>query len=145
MNLNSNPPSQYIQIPYVNLGQSFTIQAWIYPSSSVLPDYGIFSQCDLNSNCLSISLRNSRFTISFNSMNVNNYTLFGTYVPVLGNWAHLTVVYDAVLYQQQIYVNGRIDSMSRGIVAPFAGSSTGSITTIGRAVSFAYGVTYFQG
>ena len=142
----SGPSSnQYVQIPYVNLRQSFTIQAWIWPGNNVLPDYGIFSQCDSNSRCLSISLRNGRFTVSFDSLNASNITLTGTTVLSVGDWTHLTVVYDAVLLQQQIYVLGLIDGISRGIVTPFQGTSSGSVTTIGRSSSFAYGTTYFQG
>jgi hypothetical protein len=137
--------SQYIQIPYVNLTQSFTIQAWLYPSNPVVAEYGIFSQCDSNSNCLLISLRNSRFVFSLDSMNTNNYTLTGSSIIPLNDWIHLTVVYDAVLYQKQIYVNGLIDAVSKGIIQPYQGTSSGSTTTIGRSVSFAYGSSYFEG
>jgi hypothetical protein len=136
---------QYIQIPYVNLTKSFTIEAWVYPTSAAVADYGIFGQCDSNFKCLSISLRNSRFTLAFDSMNINNYTLVGASVITLNIWTHLAIVYDAVLYQQQIYVNGHIDAITNGITASFAGTSSGSITTIGRSLSLAYGTSYFQG
>lgn len=137
---------QYIQIPYVNLAQSFTIELWLNIGGSVLlADYGIFCQCNSNSKCLSISLRNGRFTLAFDSMNTNNYTLASSNVVIANTWTHLTVVYDATLYQQQIYINGRIDAVSHGTVAPFTGTSSGSLTTIGRSLSSAYGTSYFQG
>jgi hypothetical protein len=112
---------------------------------TLVADYGIFGQCDSNGNCLAISLRNGRFALSFDAMNPNNITLIGSTINQQNNWIHLAVVYDAVLYQQQIYVNGQIDAVSRGIVSPFSVTSTSAITTIGRAISFAYITTYFVG
>ncbi|CAF0925096.1 unnamed protein product [Adineta ricciae] len=138
---------QYISIPYVNLSQrSFTIETWIMLyNSAASSNYGLFGQCDSNSICLSISVQNSRFVVSFNSMVTNNYTLTGSTFVSANIWFHLTVVYDAVLYQQRIYVNGRIDGISSGIVPSYQGTSTGSLTTIGRSSSLGYGTTYFQG
>jgi hypothetical protein len=141
----SSISSQYVQIPYVNLSQSFTIEVWVMPTSAVLADYGIFGQCGSNNKCLTISLRNGRFTLAFDSMNTNNVSLVGQTVAYIGGWTHLTVVYNAALYQQQIYVNGIIDAVSSGMVAPFAGTSSGSITTVGRCLSSAYGPSYFNG
>lgn len=118
---------------------------WLYPTTSpILGDYGIFAQCDLSSKCLSISLRNARFAVSFDSMS-SNTTLISSTLTSTQDWVHLAVVYDATLYQQQIYVNGRIDSISVGMIAPYQGTSPGLITTIGRSSSLAYGTTYFQG
>jgi hypothetical protein len=82
-------------------------------------------------------------------MNASNVTLVGqTVLTITSNpaiWAHVAVVYNAELYQQQIYVNGIIDAVSNGIVLPFAGTSSGSITTVGRCLSSAYGASYFNG
>jgi hypothetical protein len=145
--LNNPGPYQCIGIPYVDLSrQSFTIETWLYvTAASILNDYGIFSLCDFNSTCLIISLRNGRFTLSFDSMNTTNNTLIGnTFVPIR-EWVHLAVVYDSVLYQQQIYVNGRIDSISIGIIAPYHRTSLNSTAIIGASQSFAYGWTFFQG
>ena len=148
LSLSGSAQQQYVQIPFVNLAQkSFTIEAWIYVFGvSLVADYGIFGQCDSNNNCLSISLRNGRFVLSFDAMNSNNNTLLGSTILSQQNvWMHLAIVYDAVLYQQQIYVNGQIDAVSRGIVSPFSVTSTSAVTTIGRAISSAYGTTYFSG
>ena len=136
---------QYVQIPNVNLAQqSFTLQVWLLPTNLNTPgDYGIFGQCDSNSICLSLSLRNSRFALSFDSMNTNNNTLMGTDLITTNGWVHVTVVYDAVLFQQQIYVDGQIDAMSSSIVTPYRGNSFGATTTIGRSLSYAYQASYF--
>jgi hypothetical protein len=140
--------NQYVQIPYINLfQQSFTLQMWVYSYTSLnIPsDYGLFGQCDSNSICFLLTLRNARVTLSFDSMNINNNTLIGSTVLGINNWNQITVVYDAVLSQQFIYINGRIDAMSRGVVASYQGTSSGSVTTIGRSLSLASGYTYFNG
>lgn len=145
LSLSGPPQQQYVQIPFVNLAQkSFTIEAWlmIHNWVGLANDYGIFGQCDSNGNCLSISLRNGRFALSFDAMNPNNNTLMGATINQLNYWLHVAIVYDAVLQQQQIYLNGQIDAVSRGMIAPFAVTSTSAVTTIGRTISAAYGTTY---
>jgi hypothetical protein len=137
--------SQYIQIPYINFAQSFTIEVWLYPQTSLSGDYGIFGQCNSNLKCLSLSIRNGRFTLSFDSMNSSNITLTSSSLVALSDWTHLTVAYDSTLLQQQIYINGIIDAITNGKVAPYAGTSSGSVTTIGRSTSSAYGLSYFVG
>jgi len=78
-------------------------------------------------------------------MNINNNTLIGATV-ISSTWFHVTAVYDATKFQQRIYVNGRIDAVSYGIVNPYQGMSSGSTnTTIGRSSSLAYSTTYFNG
>lgn len=144
-----NHPStaqQYIQISYIDLSQkSFTIELWLSILTSVLTtDYGIFSQCDSNNICLSLSLRNGRFSLTFDAMNSNN-TLTGNTINQNNQYLHLAVVYDAVLYQQQIYIDGQLDAMSNAKVMPYEGTASGSVTTIGRSVSSIYGPTYFTG
>lgn len=147
LSLNNPGTNQYIEIPYIDLSKrSFTIETWLFLTvSSVLNDYGIFSLCDFNSTCLSISVRNGRFALSFDSMDTTNTTLTGTAFIPIREWVHLTVVYDAILYQQQIYVNGRISSVSNGMIAPYQRISINSTATIGASRSAAYGWTYFQG
>jgi hypothetical protein len=147
LNLNANT-NQYVQIPYINLGQqSFTLQMWVYVYGTIVvpSDYGLFGQCDSNSICFLLTLRNARITLSFDSMNTNNNTLTSSTVFNGGNWYHVTVVYDAVLYQQSIYINGRIDAVARGMVASYQGTSSGSVTTVGRSLSLASGYTYLFG
>lgn len=138
--------SQYIQISNVNLsGKSFTIEAWLYITiGSLVGDIGLFSHCDLTSKCLSISIRNARITLSFDSMKTNSTFVGSTLMPS-GSWNHVAVVYDSTLYQQQIYLNGVIDVVSSGTVSPYQASSSTFVTTIGRSVSSAYGTTYFTG
>ncbi|CAF1538704.1 unnamed protein product, partial [Adineta steineri] len=134
------------QIPNINLTeQSFTLQAWLLPTSmSSTNDLAIFGQCDSNSICLSLSLRSSRFALSFDSMNTGNIVLMGSSVITSG-WVHVTVVYDITLFQQRIYVNGRIDAVSNNIVNPFQTISSVSTTTVAKTSSFAYGTSYYAG
>jgi hypothetical protein len=140
-------PLQYVQILNLNLAQqSFTLQAWIYATSvTTSNDFGIFGQCDAYNVCISLSIRNARFTFSLNSMNINNYTLTGSSVLSAGVFYHVTIVYDSTQLQQLIYVNGQIDAVSNGIVNPYQGNSASLITTIGRSTSFAYSNSYFDG
>jgi hypothetical protein len=140
---------QYIQIPNINFAQqSFTIQTWLFtPAAITAPsDYAIFGQCDGNSMCLSLSLRNGRITFSFDSMNSASTPLTGeSLITSTLSWVHVTAAYDATLFQQQIYVNGEIDAVSHGIVSSYQGISSSSITTIGRSLSYAYPVSYYSG
>lgn len=138
---------QYIQIPYVNLAQrSFTLETWVYTSTITIPsDFGIFSQCDSNLICLSLSLRNGRFALSFDAMNTNNYTLIGSTMVSSYTWVHVIVVYDSGSSQQKIYVNGRIDAESNTAVSSYQGTSSGSTTTIGRSMSSVSGTSYLTG
>lgn len=140
---------QYVQIPNINFAkQSFTLQTWIYPSNpNSLVEFGIFGQCDSNMMCLLLSIRNARITFAFDSSNSTNQgnTLIGSTV-ITNNWYHVTAVYDAVLFQQRIYVNGQIDSISYGMINSYQGiSSSSTITTIGRTTSSYNSTTYFNG
>ncbi|CAF1552607.1 unnamed protein product [Adineta steineri] len=137
---------QFIQIPNINLTkQSFTLQAWLWPTTmSSTNDLAIFGQCDSNSRCLSLSIRSARFALSFDSMNTSSIVLMGTSV-VQNSWVHVTVVYDITLFQQRIYVNGRIDAVSNNIVNPFQTISSVSATTIAKTSSSAYGTSYYSG
>ena len=90
---------------------------WLLPTIPVgSVDYGIFSQCDTYNNCISFSIRNSRIVLAIDSMNASTTVLSGSTIITNGNWVHITVVYDATLFQQRIYVNGKIDAVSNGIV-----------------------------
>jgi hypothetical protein len=146
LNFNANL-SQYVTIPSVNLTkQSFTIQVWIYPvGSNGQVNYGIFGICHSDLICLSLSLFNNIVAFSFDSMNVNNKMLIGATVIEIAAWSHITVVYDAVLFQQLIYVNGRIDAVSSGIVNPYQGKLSSSTSTIGLSSSYTYNTSYFYG
>ncbi len=141
--------SQYILIPNVNLAkQSFTLQTWLFtpPAITNPSDFGIFGQCDTNSICLSLSLRNGRITLSFDAMNSANTALVGaSVISTTNSWVHVTVVYDATISQQQIYVNGKIDAVSHGIISSYQGVSSGAVTTIGRSISYVYPLSYYTG
>jgi hypothetical protein len=139
--------SQYVSIPSINLAQqSFTLQVWIYVlNTNAQLNYGIFGLCDSSSTCLSLSVLNYHITFSLNSMNINNTILMGASVLDTADWYHITVVYDSVLFQQLIYVNGLIDAVSNGIVYPYQGKSSGTTANIGLSSSFTYNSSYFNG
>lgn len=138
---------RYIQIPYINLSQkTLTIEVWLHPMmTALMNDHGIFGQCDSDSVCLSLSLRNGRFALSFDAMDSKDVTLVGSTVNQANYWLHLAVVDDAVLYRQRIDVHGQLNALSSGVVDPFEGKSFGAITSIGTTISVLYGITYFQG
>lgn len=138
---------QCVTIPAIDLSRkSFTIETWIYTQGNpTVTEYGIFSQCDTSNLCISLSLRNLHITFSVDSMNSNNSTLTGASAIVVTSWAHIAVVYDATVYQQLIYVNGKIDAVSSGIVQPYQGTLTGATSNIALSSSSGYGTTYFNG
>lgn len=145
LSLSSNS-QQYVVIPSLNFGQSFTLQVWIYLNTiSLSADMAIFSQCDSNSICLTLLIRNARFALSFDSMNSSSYLLGTTLLTSNSIWAHVTVVYDATLRQQQLYVNGRIDAVSIGSVDPYRGTTQGSIANVGRHPNITSGFVFFDG
>ena len=137
---------QYVWIPSINFAQqSFTIQVWIYTGAvNISGELGIFGQCDSSNVCLSLSLRNARFALSFDAMNANATPLLGSTLVTANVFTHVTAVYDATLLRQALYVNGLLDARSYGSVAPYRGSSSGATTTIGRTASTA-GLQYFNG
>ena len=141
--------SQYLSIPYVNpTGQSFTFQTWIvvlYDNSS--SDYGVFGHCgSVDRICFSLSIRNNRVALSFDSNNVNGKLLLGSTLVPFYIWTHITVVYDANALQQLIYVNGRIDVVSQGLVYPYWGTrSSGTTSQIGFMSSVGYPASYVYG
>ena len=137
---------QYVVIPSLNFTQSFTFQVWVYFSSmSLAADMAIFSQCDPNSICLTLMIKNARFVVSFDSMNSSSYLLGTTVLSINSIWVHATIVYDATLRQQQLYVNGRIDAISSGSVDPYRGTLQGSIATIGRHPNITSGFVFLDG
>ena len=139
---------QYVSIPYMSLAkQSFTLQMWIYlVNVAGQVDYGLFGQCGSDLNCLSLSLRNGRVTLIFDSLNSNGgIKLTGSTIINAGIWTHISAVYDAVQLQQLIYINGNIDTMSSGIVNPYQGTSTGGVNNIAMSSSLGYQPSYFNG
>jgi len=136
---------QYVQIPYVDLRQSFTIEAWIYPNTPAWPEHGLFSQCDWNFTCIAITIRNNRVIFTLDSMNSNSISLMSSTLLTQSDWAHIAVVYDSTKSQLLIYISGRLDAFSNSPVSPYKGSLLGSITTIGKSQTYAYNTSYFIG
>lgn len=137
---------QYVLLPPVNFArQSFTLQVWIYPTiMSIAVEMAIFSQCDPTAICFTLSIRNARLAMSFDSMNTSSF-LLGTAVLARDTWIHVTVVYDAALRQQQMYVNGRMDAISTSPIDPYRGVTLGSVATVGRYPNTTSGFFFFDG
>jgi hypothetical protein len=138
----------YVEIPYINISyQSFTIEVWIVPfvpSSGAQNDYGIFQQCDDNQICFLLTLRVGHIQLSFDAFSTNPL-LISSELIAYDSWTHVAIVYDAVLYQQLIYINGNLDTVSNSMVQSYRGSSVSSNTTIGLTKSLAYNLSYFSG
>lgn len=138
----------YVIIPYINISyQSFTIEVWIepvIPNSGIEDDYGVFQQCDDNQICFILTLRTGHIQLSFDAYSTDPL-LISTEVIDYYSWTHVAIVYDAVLFQQLIYINGNLDTASSGMVESYQGSSVLSNTTIGMTKSLAYNLSYFSG
>ncbi|CAF2105178.1 unnamed protein product [Rotaria magnacalcarata] len=109
---------QYASIPFIDFrNTSFKLEVWVLPINAAT-----------------------------NSGLQDDFPIFGhsTLIPYW-NWIHAAVVYDITIYQQLIYFNGIIDTVSKGIVTPYQGSSSLASTTIGLGKSAAFAVTSFYG
>ena len=141
---------QHISIPFIDFrNTSFTLEVWVLPinvatNSGLQDDFPIFGQCDGYLTCLLLTFRSGRIQLSFNSMATNVTLTSSTLIPYW-NWIHVAIVYDITLYQQLIYINGIIDTVSEGIITPFQGSSSVASTTIGLGKSAAFAITSFYG
>ncbi|CAF4312070.1 unnamed protein product [Rotaria sp. Silwood2] len=114
---------------------SFTIEAWIYYSTSV-SDRGIFGQCQCSTcvnQCLYLIMRNNRLYVDFTS----NY-LSGSTAISATYWYHIAFVYNYETRQQILYLNGVQDAI-KSSAQPYQGQN-GSIH-IGSAQT--YSTTYY--
>ena len=140
----------YVRIPSIDFkNQSFTLEMWILPLDatsvgSSAEDFSIFGQCSTDNICLTLSFRSGRIHLSFDSLSSNQTLISSTIIPI-EMWTHIAVVYDIIVFQQRIYINGDIDTLSMGIVMPYQGSSANTFATIGQAQSAAYLLTTFYG
>ena len=139
--------NQYLSIPDMNIRQrSFTLELWFLLSGGgTATDSGLFSQCGSDLICFGLSVRSGHITLAFDSMNSSANMLIGSSVATVSNWYHVAVVYDADRRQQLIYLNGRVDAISSGMVNPYQGTAPGVITLIGRSSSYSYPSSNFNG
>ena len=129
--------SQSLTTSYIPLANnSFTIDAWLYPTSYPnLQDHIIVALCPLanDSTCLHLTIRKN---------NSNYHLYFGFYnndlsgaTPVSRNkWTHVAFVFDMNNFQQSIYLNGLLDS-SRNSTSPFL-ATTGDFTIGSSSMKF---------
>ena len=126
--------------------QSFTLQLWYFIyGSGTNSDYGLFSQCSSDWICLSLSVRSNRLFLSLDSMNPNGKVLVGRTLIASSYWYHVTIVYDAVLHQQSIYLNGNLDAISAGGIDPYQGATLSANAYIGLGFAMNYTSSYFHG
>ena len=118
-------PFAFMNLTY----RSFTVEAWIRPITSLGVELGIFGQCvssSITDQCLVLSIKTGRLHMSF-----GNDDAWGGTLLSLNTWYYVAFVYDDVLLEKSIYLNGALDGASMG--GPYAGMS--GTVTIGSAAS----------
>lgn len=98
LSLNFDGSDDYVSLSYYTNYQSFTREAWIYPTSSDYTQYIFFSDW----NRLYTS---GGYLTHYNSCGYNLGT--SAYVP-LNQWSHVAVVNDYNASQTRIYLNGSL-------------------------------------
>lgn len=138
--------NQCVIISPMNFAErSFTVQLWFFINlPTITMELGLFSQCDYDNTCLSLSIQNEHLTFWFDSKNPSSIPLIGNSLIPVYVWTHVTIIYDAILFQQRLYINGDIDAVSTGIVFPYQGVTSLATATIGRSESIT-GLSYFSG
>ncbi|CAF2050763.1 unnamed protein product [Rotaria magnacalcarata] len=104
--------SQFVSITSNHLplnSRSFTIEAWIYLTSSVANDYGIFSQCPSTntSSCFDFMTRSNRLYCEIYKNGTQGTTTLTT-----NKWYHVACVYDLTTQTQSVWLNGVVDGSS---------------------------------
>ena len=129
-----------ISSPFFNLSfTSFTIEAWIYSSTSYTGDNSVFSQCQCPTcanQCLYFLVRGGRLYADFILNDMAGSTILLTSV-----WYHVAFVYNYETQQQIVYLNGIQDGFKSN-ADPYQGTN-GSIQ-IGWATA-AVAPNYFNG
>ena len=94
-----------IATPFLNLSYtSFTIEAWLYSTTSYTGDNSIFSQCQCvtcANQCLHFLVRGGRLYAGFILNDVTGSTTLTSNL-----WYHVAFVYNYDTQQQIVYVNG---------------------------------------
>lgn len=117
----------YIELPssFPNLQSSFTIAAWIRPTSTSLGDARIFADDENNTGGFALSLGDGGSNrLRFFSRSVSPVSVDTTSAPISEDtWQHVAAVHDATAQTRQIYVDGVAQTLTGGSTAPtYAGS-----------------------
>ena len=121
--------SQYVTVsspPFLLANDSFTIEAWVYPGTTMSAnDFLIFAQCSSTNSaapnrCLQAVVRYGKAWISlfYGGDCLANSTLSANV------WTHLTFVHNVQTRAQLIYVNGRLDGFLNGSSVYIGSSAT---------------------
>ena len=133
-----NGINQFVSVSSPSLplnSTSFTIEAWIYPTSFGV-DRGIFGQCQCPAcanQCLYFICRGNRLFVDFTLNDVSGSTNL-----VANTWYHVAFVYNYQTRQQILYLNGIQDAIKSN-AAPYQGIN-GSIQI---GASQAFGISNF--
>ena len=110
-----------VSTPFLNLTfTSFTVEMWIYLSSTSTDDRGIFSQCFCvwcANQCLNIIVRSNTVYAGFT---LNDITSSVTLVA--NRWYHVAFVYNYQAYQQQLYIDG-VQNRTKSNAQPYQGQN----------------------
>ncbi|CAF1191036.1 unnamed protein product [Didymodactylos carnosus] len=134
--------SQAFQVstPFLNLSYtSFTIEAWIYSTTSYTGDNGVFGQCQCSSctnQCLYFIIRANRLYIGFTYNDLS-----GSSTLTISTWYHIAFVYNYQNQQQILYLNGYQDNIKSN-AQPYQG--TNGTVQIGSTQVF-LSTNYFNG
>ncbi|CAF3145187.1 unnamed protein product [Rotaria socialis] len=130
--------SQYVSITSNHLplnSRSFTIEAWIYLTSSTANDYGIFSQCPSTSAnlCFDFMTRTNRLYCAIYTNGTQGATLM-----TINTWYHVACVYDMITQTQSVWLNGVLDGSSSATAYQDASGTTtiGAIYNSSSTVCF---------
>ena len=121
--------SQYVTVSSPALllaNDSFTIEAWVYPSSTIGGnDFLIFTQCSSTNSatpnrCLQVMTRLGKGFISL----YYGGDCTATSTLSANVWTHLTFVHNVQMRAQLIYVNGKLDGFLNGSSVYIGSSAT---------------------
>jgi hypothetical protein len=122
--VSSSSQTFLVSNPFLNLTYtSFTIEAWIYSTTSYTGDNTIFGQCQCSTcanQCLLFIIRGNRLYAGFTLNDVAGSTTLTTNL-----WYHIAFVYDYETQQQIVYLNGVQDGI-KSSAGPYQGM-TGTI------------------
>ncbi|MFI9274558.1 LamG-like jellyroll fold domain-containing protein [Kitasatospora sp. NPDC052896] len=126
--------------PVLTTNTSFTVSAWVKPSS-LANGFALVSQSGSNSSNFQIYYSSWAHAWAFglNSADVTTNSLTAIYgpttgvnSPTVGNWANVLGVYNAATQQMQLYVNGTLAASGSFTATPW--NATGDLQ-IGRSIS----------
>ncbi|MEU6310697.1 LamG-like jellyroll fold domain-containing protein [Streptomyces sp. NPDC047014] len=106
-------PVQYLatQTAILETDQSFTVSAWVKPSTVTPQQQAVVSQAGTHMAAFQLGITAGKWAIKAASTDASSGYAWATASsetpPVAGQWTHLTGVYDAPAKQLKLFVNGQ--------------------------------------